>query len=162
MNLREIGLRVRDRRIALGLSQQRLAKLSCLSRATINQLENGRIEDLGVAKLAALMDLLGLRLETAEQPRPRRGLLMAARTASVSYRVPLDSRELSRALASGDLPAALKPQVATLLDETPLPIIVSMVEEVARSTEIAPSIVWRHLGRWAQALRSPRQAWSAT
>jgi len=162
MNLREIGLRVRDRRIALGLSQQRLARLSGLSRATINQLETGRLEDLGVAKLTALMDLVGLHLETAEQPRPRHGLRMAARTASVSYRVPLDSRELSRAGAAGDLPTALKPQVATLLDDTPLPIIVSMVEEVARSKGIAPRIVWRHLAGWAQALRSPRQAWSAT
>ena len=88
MNLREIGLRVRDRRIALGLSQQRLARLSGLSRATINQLETGRLEDLGVAKLTALMDLVGLHLETAEQPRPRHGLRMAAHWIRANFPEP--------------------------------------------------------------------------
>jgi transcriptional regulator with XRE-family HTH domain len=59
MNLVSIGALVKHRRQALGLSQARLARLGGLSRATINQLETGSIEDLGGAKLFALLDLLG-------------------------------------------------------------------------------------------------------
>lgn len=67
MNLADIGQLVQARREALGLSQARLAQLAGLSRATINQLENGSLVDLGAAKLLALLNLLGLDL--AAQPR---------------------------------------------------------------------------------------------
>ena len=60
MNLREVGVLVSQRRTALGLTQDRLTKIAGLSRATINQLETGALVDLGVTKLAALLDLLGL------------------------------------------------------------------------------------------------------
>ena len=50
MNLREIGLHVANRRPALGLTQERLAKLGNLSRSTILHLENGTLKDLGAAK----------------------------------------------------------------------------------------------------------------
>jgi len=99
MNLREIGLLVRARREELGLSQERLAKLAGLSRATINQLETGTLVDLGVTKLKALTDLVGLQLEASRRVPSRHGLLMASRTASVSYKLPLDVRRLAKALA---------------------------------------------------------------
>ena len=73
--LQQIGVLVRRRREDLGLSQQRLAKLADLSRATINQLETGVLVDLGVRKLAGLLDLLGLALVAGARPvsAPRRG-----------------------------------------------------------------------------------------
>jgi DNA-binding XRE family transcriptional regulator len=84
MNLHEIGTLVRERRDTLGLSQDRLAKLAGLSRATINQLETGALMDLGVIKLACLLELVGLTFEAHARTTPHRGLLMASRTASVS------------------------------------------------------------------------------
>ena len=66
MNLREIGLKVSDRRIALGLSQDRLAKLCGLSRSTIHHLEAGTLNDLGATKLFSLLSLLGLSVTTQE------------------------------------------------------------------------------------------------
>ena len=86
MNLHEIGTLVRERRDTLGLSQDRLAKLAGLSRATINQLETGALVDLGVIKLACLLELVGLTFEAHARATPHRGLLMASRTASVSYK----------------------------------------------------------------------------
>jgi transcriptional regulator with XRE-family HTH domain len=160
MNLREIGLRLHERRDALGLSQARLAKLAGLSRATVNQLETGTLVDLGVVKLAALMDLVGLRLEASARAPSRRGLLMASRTASVSYKTPLAAGQLAKALATGDLPAALVPQVATLLDEAPLALVVSAVEEAAARAQVLPKHIWPHLARWARELNSPRQVWT--
>lgn len=160
MNLREIGVRVRERREALGLSQERLAKLAGLSRATINQLETGALNDLGAVKLATLLELIGLRLEASTSRSPRHGLLMASRTASVSYKTRLDSEQLARALATGELPRALAPHVATLLDEAPLPLVIAAVEEAAKLSRIPPKRIWQHVARWAAELRSPRQAWA--
>ena len=65
MNLADIGQLVHARRIALGLSQARLATMSGLSRATINQLETGSLVDLGAAKLISLLDLVGINLDGA-------------------------------------------------------------------------------------------------
>lgn len=160
MNLLEIGQRIRKRRDALGLSQDRLAKLGGLSRVTINQLENGAIGDLGVAKLLLLLDLLGLTLAAQERDASLLGLRVASRTASVSYRRALLPSELSDALITGVFPDEIMPHVATLLDEAPLQIIVSAVAEAAQQRRVAPKIIWRHLIKWAHALQSPRKVWA--
>ena len=160
MKLPEVGLLVRERRETLGLSQERLAKLAGLSRATINQLETGTLVDLGVTKLAGLMELVGLQFEAGVRGMPRRGLLMASRTSSVSYKARLEAGQLAKALATGEVPADLLPQVATFLDEVPLPLVVSAVEEAAKRGRVPPKRVWQHLVRWAREFRSPRQAWA--
>lgn len=160
MNLLEIGSRVRERREALGLTQERLAKLAGLSRATINQLETGALKDLGVTKLAVLIELVGLRLEAHAVPRARHGLVMASRTASVSYRSPIEAGQLAQALATGHIPSAVTPHVATLIDEAPLPIIVAAVEEAAQCAHVPPRRIWRNVARWARDMRSPRSAWA--
>jgi transcriptional regulator with XRE-family HTH domain len=160
MNLHELGVCVRERREVLGLSQQRLAKLAGLSRATINQLETGTLKDLGVAKLTALMDLVGLQLDAGLRLGQRHGLLMAGRTASVSYKTPLQAAQLARVLASGELPPAWIPHISTLLDEAPLALLVSAVEEASQRTQVPPRQIWRHVARWAKQLHSPRGAWS--
>ena len=159
MNLSEIGQHLQQRRDALGLSQERLTKLAGLSRATINQLENGAPNDLGATKLMALLDLVGLHLDVAT-PKTRHGLLMASRIASVSYRTPLAPAQWSQALATGELPAAHLPQVATFMDEAPLPLVVAAVEEAAAKARVPPKTIWRHLARWAVELQSPRKAWA--
>jgi transcriptional regulator with XRE-family HTH domain len=160
MNLNEIGQCIRKRRDELGLSQDRLAKLGGLSRVTINKLETGSIGDLGVSKLLNLLDLLGLTLDANARPNQGQALRMASRTASVSYKRELTSGELSHALAEGTLPIGIAPHVATLLDEAPLQIIVSAVEEAAQQQEVAPKAIWRHVIRWAHELKSTRRVWA--
>ena len=160
MKLNEIGQRIRERREVLGLSQDRLAKLCGLSRVTINQLENAAVEDLGVIKLLNLLDLLGLTLSAEVKPQLGNALRMASRTASVSYKTALTPSELSRAMAYGVLSAAITPHVATLLDEAPLPILISAVEEVSSEQHIPTKAIWRHLIHWAHELKSTRKAWA--
>ena len=159
MNLADIGLLVQARREALGLSQARLARLSGLSRATINQLENGSLIDLGTHRLLGLLHLLGLDLTAQARPPRTQALALLSQTASVSYKAALAPDALAQALVSGELPDALWPQVSTLLDEAPLSLIVSGVEEVAQRTHIPPKTLWKNLTSWAQTLRSPRAAW---
>lgn len=160
MNLGSIGQLVKRRRQALGLSQDRLAKLSGLSRATINQLETGTIVDLGAAKLVALLDLLGVSLDATEHPPRENALALASRTASVSYREILTPEALASAMVEGDLPTSITPHIASLLDEAPLPIIVGAVEAVARDTQCPVKILWKHVLQWAHDLQSPRAVWA--
>lgn len=160
MNLTSIGQLVQRRRQALGLSQARLAKLSGLSRATINQLETGTIVDLGAAKLMVLLELLGVTLDAAERPARDHALVLASQTASVSYREVLKPEALAAAMVEGRLPAEITPHVATLLDEAPLTIIVGAVEEVARNTQCPAKTLWKHVLQWAHDLQSPRAVWA--
>lgn len=160
MNLVFIGQLVRQRRQALGLSQARLARLSALSRATISQLEAGTIIDLGAAKLFILLDVLGLSLDAAARPPRGNALAMASRSASVSYRQVLTPEAFAAALVDGQLPTHITPQVATMLDEAPLPLIVGAVEEAARRAQCPPKTLWKHLLRWAHDLQSPRAVWA--
>jgi len=160
MNLREIGLKVGQRRTDLGLSQERLAKLCGLSRSTIHHLEKGSLNDLGAAKLLSLLSLLGLDVITQEHTKKHHGLDMASKTASVSYKTKLHSSDLSRSLVSGELPEKIYPYVATLIDEAPLAIIVSAVEEAARENHVAPKLIWKNIDRWAHEMHSPRSVWA--
>jgi hypothetical protein len=91
--------------------------------------------------------------------RPK-ALELLSQTASVSYRHALPPGALADALVAGDLPLTLVPQVATLLDEAPLQLIVAGVAEVAERTHTPPKTIWKHLAQWAQALQSPRAAWA--
>jgi transcriptional regulator with XRE-family HTH domain len=160
MNLNSIGQIVQRRRQALGLSQARLAKLSGLSRATINQLETGTLVDLGASKLIVLLDLLGIDLDAHERTPGRSALRLASQTASVSYKQALEPQALAAALIAGQLLAQWRPQVATLLDEAPLPIIVGAIEEVASKSSCSAKTLWKHLVQWAHELQSPRQVWA--
>jgi len=160
MNLREIGISVRQRRMDLGLSQDRLAKLCKLSRSTIHHLEKGSLQDLGASKLLALLSLLGLGLVPEQSPRKHHGLEMASTTASVSYKTKLSRGDLSHSLAFGDVSESIYPHIATLLDEAPLAIIIAAVEEAAMINHIAPKVIWKNIDRWAHEMHSPRSAWA--
>jgi transcriptional regulator with XRE-family HTH domain len=160
MNLADIGQLVQARRLALGLSQARLATLSGLSRATINQLETGSLVDLGAAKLIALLDLVGISLDAGTRKGHEHALASVSQSASVSYKTLLDPNAFAAALVDGVLPERLTPHIATLLDEAPLSLIVAAVEEVASSSRMSPKLLWKHLFHWARDLHSPRGVWA--
>jgi transcriptional regulator with XRE-family HTH domain len=159
MNLREIGLQVANRRVALGLTQDRLAKLSNLSRSTILHLENGTLKDLGAAKLFSLLGLLGINISMQWQHKKQYALEAAGQTASVSYRNKLTGPQLAKSLVSGKIPEPIFPYIASLLDEAPLPLIVLAVEEAAKANNIPPKSIWKNIDRWAHEMHSPRLAW---
>ncbi|MFM7554196.1 MAG: helix-turn-helix domain-containing protein [Verrucomicrobiota bacterium] len=72
MNLTETGEVLRSARRAAGLTQAELARRLGMSRATLSQLENGVIGDLGIRKVAMICDRLGLEILV----RPRRVLTL--------------------------------------------------------------------------------------
>ena len=160
MNLIHLGRTIKAKRQALGLSQERLAKLGGLSRATINQLECGALQDLGANKLFQLLNLLGVSIETYPKTNRMQALALVSQTASVSYNTALQPEALGQALLTGQYPAALTPHLATLLDEAPLSLIVSAVQEVAQNNPQTAKQVWKHLCKWAREFGSLRQVWA--
>ena len=157
MQLAEIGALVRTRREELGLSQERLAHFAGLSRVTINQLERGTLKDLGVAKLIGLASILGIALSATSKPKRNNGLFMAAVTSGVSHRDQIDEKRLAEALGSGIVPSGFRPQIASLINEAPLEILVKAVEESSRKEQVPPKKIWGHIHQWAHELRSTRR-----
>lgn len=160
MDLSHLGRVVRQRREALGLTQSRLAQLSGLSRQTLVGLEAGTLADLGFNRVAQLLSVLGLGLESpAPVARQRkRGLWMAAKNASVSYAYELPPETLGRALVTGEVPAGYAAHLSHLLDEAPVPLVVMAVEEAATGQGLKPKAVWRHLAELARELAVHRRA----
>lgn len=156
MQLAEIGNLVHARRTEIGLSQQSLAKLSNLSRLTINQLERGTLKDLGAAKLIALARLMGIDISAQARRSKENGLFMATITSGVSLRKQMNEDLLAHALASGEIPSGFRAQMGTLLSEAPLPILVKAVEEAAHREAIAPKKIWANVFRWAKELQVVR------
>lgn len=159
MNLVELGGRVRAKRLQTGLSQGHLAKLTGLSRVTINQLENGTLKDLGYSKLKTVFDVLGVDMQIQQSDGVRSALAVAARTVSTSYRDVLTPEMLSEILRSGMAPDRYHPHLMTLLDETPLPIVVKAIAEASTSDTPAKKIM-KHLTRWAHEWKTRRMVWS--
>jgi transcriptional regulator with XRE-family HTH domain len=71
MNFERLGTRLREARRERHLSQQDLASPLGMSRATISAIEGGRCGEIGVRKLTALLQRVGLDLTVgARSARP--------------------------------------------------------------------------------------------
>jgi transcriptional regulator with XRE-family HTH domain len=104
MNLAQIGEEIQSKRVHAGLLQEHVARFAGLSRVTINQLENGTLKDLGYTKLKAVMEVLGLDMETVQPSGLTSALAVAARSISTSYRDVITADMLSTMLRSGVAP----------------------------------------------------------
>lgn len=74
LNLKTAGLQIKQSRLKAGVSQAELASLADVSRATINGLENGAINEIGVNRLNRIL-LVSQSLVSAHEvstPSPRK------------------------------------------------------------------------------------------
>lgn len=149
MKLQELGFEIRKRRIARGLTQAQLANAAGISRTTLNQFENGVFGDLGVSKVLALLDQLGLTLsvEVAQTDHPD-FIRMACTTANVSFRAKLTEDELIRALLTGKVPTRKQPHLRTLLDDAPELLLDGLINEIGRWSK--PGLIKRNLTQIAE------------
>lgn len=158
MNLTQIGIEIQNKRLQAGLLQEHVAKFAGLSRVTINQLENGTLKDLGYTKLKAVMEVLGLEMETVQPSGFKSALAIAARSISTSYRDVMTADMLTMMLRSGLAPIEYQPHLMALLDETPLPVVVKAVGEAA-TAEIPAKKIMKHLSLWAKQWKVCRKVW---
>ena len=68
--LYEIGQNIRNERKRRKLTQGRLADLLGMSRATISQIENGTVQDIGVRKILRILEILDLELKVRKAGSP--------------------------------------------------------------------------------------------
>jgi transcriptional regulator with XRE-family HTH domain len=153
----DLGREIREARQARGWTQARLATRAGLSRETLNLLESGLIRELGIRKVLAVLDELGLDL-ALEQVKPSRQpdyVRMACTTASVSFKSALTADELIHALVTGKVPAQRSAHMRTLLDEAPAALLNDLAREAARWTR--PGKLERNLVRLATAVGASRR-----
>jgi len=159
IRLPEIGGAVRARRQEVGLSSQQLAAFSGMDAQTLIALENGTLPDMGYSQLAALLQLLSLSfggLSTSAR-LTKRGLWMAAKNISVSYRTEISPDLLRGVLQTGSCSQDYTFNIGTFLDETPLELVIMAVEETADDAQ-ARAHIWRQIAGLACQLGSARSA----
>jgi len=156
MDVSELGALLRKARSDTGLSQGDLARMTGLSRQTINYAEQGRV-GLGADSLLDLMGLLGIRFE--QNADDERALALLAKTASVSYRETLPAPTLLKVFRNGVLPDRWLPHIATLLDEAPGELLLRGVREVARSSGRPAQEIWRNAQELAKQTASTHPRW---
>ena len=159
MRLAEIGKLAKDKRIELGLTQLQIAKLSGLSRTTIVLMENGHLDDLGCSKLIKILSILGLNLDAIPANGFSDALSIAAKTSGTSYKATLSPKSLLVILSTGDLPKEFKPHLTTLLDETPLPLVVSAICAAAKESHQKTSAIMKNISKLAGNLGAYRKVW---
>lgn len=163
----ELSNAVKTRRSEIGLSQTTLARLAGLSRATVNQIENGSFKDLSLHRATRLLNTLGLSL-TVSPAHPKRGdtgvwstssLDIAARSASVSYRHVMRGSQLKAILLTGDLPVRFEPQMNALLEEASVQLLAAIVEQVHVEESVPRAELWARLRELAEQLGCVRDLW---
>jgi transcriptional regulator with XRE-family HTH domain len=162
--LRELSLLVKKRRAEIGLTQERLAELSGLSRVTINQMETGKIANLSLANAEQLANALGYGLgvtgvRTAGEDFSK-ALNVAAKTASVSYSDVLPSETLRAALLHGVVAPNYIPQLRALLDEAPLALLSDLARQLEKENGERPRSTWQRMRQLAAALGCTRGIWT--
>lgn len=155
MDIKSLGRMVSDRRRALGLTQKHLAKMAQQSPRTIQTLESGT-NDLGFERVGKVLEVLGLSFMPG-LPLKRRGLWMAAKNASVSYRGELTQEMLERTLATAEVPSGFEAHVGHFLDESPLDFVVLAVEEAAQQEHRSPSEIWANVAKLAKRHSTTRR-----
>lgn len=137
------------------------------ARATVNQLEKGAVKDLSLTRATRLLDALGLSMTIApprighqtDQLKKSQALDIAARTASVSYKAPIGAQQLRDVLSAGALSADISPHVYALLDEAPVSLLASVVEQLHAESGIERAKVWSQMRDLAHRLKSSREIW---
>ncbi len=161
--LNEFSAAVKQQRLDMGLSQERVAQLSGLSRATINALETGNIANLSLTRAERLANLLGLGLGITglRPPRGEPGALeTAARTASVSFGEPMPTETLRATILRGFIAPSYIPHLRALLDEAPVGLLSAVAAQLERENDVPRKDTWKKLRQLAASLACTRDIWS--
>jgi transcriptional regulator with XRE-family HTH domain len=162
--LRELGSAVRERRQEMGLTQQQLAGLVELSRATVNDLETGKLKNLSSTRIERVANELGFAvgLVGTRRPQGRSALEAAARLASVPYTSELPAGILLESLRDGVVPPGYIPHLRTLLQEAPIAVLSDVAEELRGAHGVPRPDTWKRMRILAGVLKCDRRLWQDT
>ena len=161
--LKELATAVRQRRQDMGLSQQQLADLVELSRATVNELETGKLKDLSSNRIERLANELGFAvgLVGTRRPNGKRALDAAARIGSVPYTTELPAGVLFDSIRDGVVPPGYIPHLRTLLQEAPIAILADVADELQQSHNVPKPDTWKRMRMLAVVLKCNRRLWQS-
>jgi len=71
LDLRNLGQELKKLRHEKKWSQDTLEKYSGITKRTISKIENGFLEEVGIKKVATLLDLLGVEFTLRPKGRPK-------------------------------------------------------------------------------------------
>lgn len=71
MDLQNLGFELKKLRREKKWSQETLGKYSGITTRTISKIENGFLEEVGIKKVAILLDLLGVEFSLRPKGRPK-------------------------------------------------------------------------------------------
>ena len=157
MRIQELGHEIRRARLARSMTQAELAEAVGISRPTLNLLESGLVRDLGVRKVLAVLDRLGLELAWQPGGRSRQPdyVRMACTSANVSFKSALTDDELIHALVTGKVPAGRSAHLRSLLNEAPTTLLRRLVDEAERWSR--PGKLEKNLERLVQDTGATRR-----
>jgi transcriptional regulator with XRE-family HTH domain len=164
--LSELSSLVKQRRAEMGISQERLAQLAGLSRATVNELETGRIANLSLTRAERLANVLGYGLGvTGVQNAGPAGthataVRTAARTASVSYANALPPETLRKALLKGTVAPNYVAHLRSLLEEAPVGLLSAVAAQLQSEDNVPVGVTWQNMRQLARAVGCTRDIWS--
>jgi transcriptional regulator with XRE-family HTH domain len=159
--LKELGTAVRQRRQEMGLTQQQLADLVELSRATVNELETGKLKDLSSNRIERLANELGFAvgLVGSRRAKDKSALEAAARIASVPYTTELPANLLFDSIRDGVVPPGYIPHLRTFLQEAPIAILADVADELQHLHKVPKSETWKCMRMLAGVLKCDRRLW---
>lgn len=133
MYLIELGLQLRSLRKSAGLTQAQLGQLAGVARETVSRIENGTYNDLGIKKVATLLDLVGAELSVTPRSRPRAPdyVKRAVSTANVSLRDRLHADELIQAIVTGTVPPGKAAHLQAIEEDLSAENRAALIDQVA-------------------------------
>lgn len=164
--LSELSHVVKRQRSDMGLSQERLGELAGLSRATINELETGKLANLSLTRAERLANVLGYGLGVTGIRQSKSGgqlgnaLEMAARSGSISYSELIPPATLRHALVTGTIPPKHIAQLRAVLDEAPLSVLSAAVAEIELESGVPRKATWQRMRQLAAVMACTRDIWS--
>lgn len=164
--LNELSDMVKRQRSDMGLSQERLAELAGLSRATINELETGKLTNLSLTRAERLANTLGFGLGVTGARKVKSdddtvgALETAARSGSISYSEMIPPETLRHSLVTGVIPPNHIPQLRALLDEAPLTVLSAAAVQIELENDVPRRATWQRMRQLAIATACTRGIWS--
>lgn len=153
----DVGVAVRAYRKASGLSQQELADLAGMSRATLNYLESGRDIEIGAGRLLALLDLLAVPVAVpsgVDRSADDRQVDQALRAGGA--KIKSTRRALEESLATGTVPHGSVELVRTGLSALGLADRTALVRQVSAVSGQPAKSVWRNVNAIADQVGAQR------
>ena len=163
--LHELSNVVKRQRSDMGLSQERLAELAGLSRATINELETGKLTNLSLTRAERLANALGFGLGMTGVRRGKSGrdtadaLETAALSGSISYGEQIPADTLRQALLTGVVPPKHIAQLRALLDEASLSVLSAVAAQIEVENNVPRKATWQKMRQLAAAVACTRPVW---